>query len=128
LLGFALAQAQEREGKEIKANASANAGSGSYPISEGWAPADVTKPPYYNTVLLSIIVFFSIPALLFIFANIIKSNPRYSFEECPNCKSIKLERVKKTFWDKLFSLLLVKSRLKRYQCLKCNWGGIKIVS
>jgi hypothetical protein len=123
-----MAQAQEDDSKDVNTKGSAYSNSGSLPVNEGGVTVSVKKPSYYNLVLLSIIVFLSIPALLFAFANIIKSNPRYSFEECPRCKSIKLERMPKIYRDKFFSVLLVKSTLKRYQCLNCNWEGIKIVN
>ena len=119
------ASAQD-DGKDIDTKGSSYSHARDYPINEGWVPTDVSKPYYYNLVLLSLIFFLSIPIVLFVVVNLIKRSPKYSSEECPRCKSIKLERMPKTIWDKLFSILLVKSRLKRYECLNCKWEGIKI--
>ena len=116
----------QNDGKEVVAKSNPDAGAKDYPTSEGEAVPDNSKAPYYNLVFFLIIVFLSIPILLFIIANLIKKNPKYTLEECSRCKSIKLERVPRTFGNILLSAFLVKSRLKRYQCLNCNWVGIKI--
>ncbi len=112
-------------GKDISTKASPDAGAREFPVTEGAAP-DNSKSPYYNLVFFLLIVFLSIPALLFIIANLIKKTPKYTLEECSRCKSIKLERIPRTFWHILLSSFLVKSRIKRYKCLNCNWVGIKI--
>ena len=116
----------QNDEKEVVVKSNPDLGAKNYPTSEGEVPPDNSKSPYYNLVFFLIIVFLFIPILLFIVVNLIKKNPKYSLEECTRCKSIKLERVPRTFGNILLSAFLVKSRLKRYKCLNCNWEGIKI--
>lgn len=104
-----------------------NAGSKEFPVSNGMAVHEDSKPHYYNTVLLCIIILFSIQAILLIVVNIIKKNPDFHFVDCPNCKSIRLRRIRRTYLNVLFSFFLIKSRIKRYRCTNCKWEGIKVI-